>query len=91
MDVHDVDEAAAARHERGGDQGDEHRRRRGRPGGARDRQGARRHVRELLDRRHLADERQAERRLDASREFRDSDWLPAKVYGPLGRRAAVGR
>ena len=24
-------------------------------------------------------------------EFRDREWLEAKVYGPLGRRAAVGR
>ncbi len=58
--------SAAARHECRGDQGDEHRRRRGRPGGPRGHQGARRHVRKLLDRRHLADERQAVRRLDAA-------------------------
>ena len=42
-----------------------------------------RHVRKLLDGRHLADQRQAAAPIGCSR-VRDSDWLPAKVYGPLG-------
>ena len=33
---------------------------------------------------HVANERQGAGRLDAEPEVRDSDWLPAKVYGPLG-------
>ena len=83
MDVHDISKLLVPGHERRGDQGHEQRRRGGRAGGARRGQGEGRHVRELLDRRHVADERETAGRLDAAK-VRDSEWLPAKVYGPLG-------